>query len=121
MRKLTSVELIVVAQLGGTAQRHVHRQHGAECDQAAAVEELHTLSTDPRLLAHTAARHRPGGIDPRTVEVRHLLITAGADVELLAELDAAAPPGRGLSGLGDQQVGQAQPTDQPASAPPVPG
>lgn len=80
-----SADRIGIAQLTGVASRHAGLKLKDDAyDLALAVAELHTISTDPHLLAHaiTGTRHW----QYRTVKA--MLIAAGAnvdDIEAIAE------------------------------------
>lgn len=79
-----SADRIRIAQLTGVASRHAGLKTKGGYDQAAAIAELHTISTDGHLLAHaiTGTRHW----QYRTIKA--MLIAAGAapdDIEAIAE------------------------------------
>lgn len=82
-----SADRIRIAQLTGIASRHAGLKTKGGYDQAAAIAELHTISSNPHLLAHAtqATRHW----QYRTI--RAMLVAAGArqeDVEeMAAEMD----------------------------------
>lgn len=83
---------IAVAQLCGTVQRHA----GQDSTTDEAVAELHTITTDPHLLAH-ATTSTDRRIHGRVVE---LLLAAGADPQALAQAQAEVDANSVGGGLG---------------------
>lgn len=76
---------IAIARLAGTAARHAIAIAGrVGYDEAAAIAELHSISTDGHLLAHGT----PGSDDWRYPAVRALLLAAGADEAAMDEAEA---------------------------------
>ena len=84
-----------IASLTGTAARHAGRKLHVDYDQAAAIAELHSHSTDPHLLAHAICS--PRHWQYRTI--RALLIAAGADVDDMDEIAAAIDRRQQSTGL----------------------
>jgi hypothetical protein len=80
-----SKDRLRIASLTGTASRHAALKTSSTYDQAAAIAELHSHSTDPHLLAHAICN--PRHWQYRTI--RALLIAAGASVEDMDEIAAA--------------------------------
>jgi hypothetical protein len=79
---------LVIAALTGIASRHAGLKTRGGYDQAAAVAELHEVSTDPHLLAH--ATQVPKHWQYRTIKA--MLIAAGAsedDIVAIAEQTTA--------------------------------
>lgn len=82
---------LTIAALCGTVQRWAgHILRGNLDYPAEAIAELHTISTDPHLIAHAALETRHW--QHSTIEALLLLAGAGAKdmAEIVAQLDAKA-------------------------------
>ncbi|GIH07437.1 hypothetical protein Rhe02_55040 [Rhizocola hellebori] len=79
-----SRDRLKIAALTGTASRHAARKTSGQYDRDAAIAELHTVSTDPHLLAHAICS--PRHWQYRTL--RAMLLEAGADEQDLDEVAA---------------------------------
>ncbi len=80
-----SADRIRIAQLTGIASRHAGLKTKGGYDRAAAVAELHTVSTDPHLLAHAI----PGLRHWQYHTIKAMLIDAGAEAEEVEQIAAA--------------------------------
>lgn len=76
-----SAEGITIARVIGAVRRHTA---DGVTDRAAAIGELHALTTDPHLLAHGM----PGSAEAYYVAARELLTAAGADPAVLDDVVA---------------------------------
>lgn len=101
-----SADRIRIAQLTGIASRHAGLKTRGGYNQAAAVAELHTISTDPHLLAH--ATQTPRHWQYRTI--RSMLVAAGAKQEEVEQIAADVDQRMERFGF---PVGQVEQDDQP--------
>lgn len=83
--KHASADRIRIAQLTGTAERHAALKIHGGYDRQAAIAELHSISTNPHLLAHAIGSTRHWMY--RTL--RALLLEAGAAESDMDEIAAA--------------------------------
>lgn len=99
-RHPSPTEGITTARLDGAARRLLRER----VDHAAAVTELHAITTDPRLLGHAAGTARGTG-GYQSAEVADLLLAAGGDPAIADERADAVrrrlAVDRGRGGIGN--------------------